>query len=39
MQWERGMKKEYVKPVLAKRETLAAIAAIVADNSGKMPDV
>lgn len=29
------MKKEYVKPLLAKRETLAAIAAIVANPSGK----
>lgn len=28
------MKKNYVKPVLAKRETLAAIAAIVTLPSG-----
>lgn len=33
------MKKEYVKPLVAKRETLAAIAAIVTVNSGKTPDV
>lgn len=30
------MKKEYVKPLLARRETLAAIAAI-AVASGKLP--
>jgi len=35
---ERGMKKEYAKPVLAKRETLAAVAAITAIPSGKIPD-
>lgn len=28
------MKKEYVRPTLAKREKLAAIAAIVNDGSG-----
>jgi len=33
------MKKEYQKPVIAKRETLAAIAAIVTVNSGNAPDV
>jgi len=33
------MKKVYMKPVLAKRQTLAAIAAIVTNDSGKTPDV
>jgi hypothetical protein len=28
------MKKEYVKPTLAKRELLARVAAIIANQSG-----
>jgi hypothetical protein len=31
---DRGMKKEYVKPTLAKRELLARVAAIIANQSG-----
>jgi hypothetical protein len=31
-----GMKKEYVKPTLAKREQLAKVSALVSVNSGNL---
>jgi hypothetical protein len=32
------MKKEYVKPTLAKRDVLSRVTAIIANPSGDVPD-
>ena len=36
--WGSGMKKEYVKPKLAKREQLAKVTAIITNQSGNFDD-